>query len=159
MDTKDGRLSIAEVTSEDIEDLVYIGKECCLSYWSPEGYAAELERPDSILLAVRVDGRLVAFLAARASSAGDGELFNIGVVPEYRRTGIARVLLDELISRCLLSGATKLWLDVRESNIAAIGLYGRLGFTKVSVRKGFYSRPAEDSVTMVLELPRSQSNP
>jgi ribosomal-protein-alanine N-acetyltransferase len=40
------------------------------------------------------------------------------------------------------------FLEVRESNEAAIGLYARQGFVKEGVRKNFYEKPVENAVIM-----------
>lgn len=41
-----------------------------------------------------------------------------------------------------------IFLEVRMSNIAAIGLYTSLGYEKIAVRKRFYSNPVEDAIIM-----------
>ncbi len=155
METTAGRVIVAEATRQDIKDLINIGDECGLSIWSEEGYKEELNRADSILLIIKLDARPTAFIAARASIETDAELYNIGVLNKYRRRGLGKTLMGELISRCISKGAGKLWLDVRPSNTVAISFYERFGFTKVSTRRAFYTDPLEDSVTMVLELSRS----
>jgi ribosomal-protein-alanine N-acetyltransferase len=41
-----------------------------------------------------------------------------------------------------------IFLEVRESNSPAIGLYKKFGFVKISIRKNFYSFPDENAVVM-----------
>jgi ribosomal protein S18 acetylase RimI-like enzyme len=50
------------------------------------------------------------------------------------------------------SGAQRVFLEVRRSNAAAIGLYERSGFRPVGVRRGYYASPREDALTMALEV-------
>src|SRR5204863_9596714 len=84
-----------------------------------------------------VDGDLVGYCVAMAG-VGEMHLLNITVAPTARRRGHARRLLAELIALCRRSGATRLWLEVRESNGQAREAYRRLGFGQVGRRKGYY---------------------
>ncbi|VWL85167.1 GNAT family N-acetyltransferase [Oceanivirga miroungae] len=60
------------------------------------------------------------------------EIFEIGVLKEYRRKNIASKLIDSL------DLDKDIFLEVREDNIAAIKLYEKKGFKKVSIRKNYY---------------------
>ena len=39
-------------------------------------------------------------------------------------------------------------LEVRATNMPAIKLYEKLGFTKAGIRKNFYENPKEDAIIM-----------
>lgn len=82
-------------------------------------------------------------------------LLNITVAPEYQRQGWSRVMLDALAIWARGQGADWLWLEVRESNARAIGVYERHGYRRVGLRKNYY--PAdhgqrEHAVVMSLRL-------
>ncbi len=81
-------------------------------------------------------------------------LLNITVAPEHQGQGWGRTLLDALRIWSRGQGRQWLWLEVRQSNARAIGLYERYGFARVGVRKNYY--PArlgrEDAVVMSLAL-------
>ena len=82
----------------------------------------------------------------------EAEILDVAVVPGWRRRGIARRMLQELIER-LPADIRRVLLDVRESNQAARKLYGSLGFSEDGVRRNYY--PAadggrEDAVLMSL---------
>ena len=47
--------------------------------------------------------------------------------------------------------ALEILLEVRASNVAALALYDRLGFTRFNVRERYYS-DGEDGIEMVLAL-------
>ncbi|OWQ90431.1 ribosomal-protein-alanine N-acetyltransferase [Roseateles aquatilis] len=81
-------------------------------------------------------------------------LLNITVVPERQGQGLARRMLDAL---CLLSrarGCHQVWLEVRESNVAARRLYDRYGFAQSGLRRGYYPADGgrEDAILMTLRL-------
>ena len=71
---------------------------------------------------------------------------NIAVSENYRRKGIARALLQKMLSD--LSCADSVTLEVRKSNAAAIALYESFGFEHVGERRGFYEKPTEDALLM-----------
>jgi ribosomal-protein-alanine N-acetyltransferase len=48
-------------------------------------------------------------------------------------------------------GASRVFLEVRASNQAALLLYEGLGFTRSLIREGYYDMPVEDAVVMSLE--------
>jgi len=101
-----------------------------------------------------VDGDLIGYCVAMAG-VGEMHLLNITVAPTARRRGHARRLLAELIALCRRSGATRLWLEVRESNGQAREAYRCLGFGQVGRRKGYYPAPEgrrEDAVVMSLDV-------
>ena len=82
--------------------------------------------------------------------------------PTARQRGHARHLLAELVRLCRRSRATRLWLEVRESNAQARDAYRRLGFTPVGRRKGYYPAPEgrrEDAVVMSLDVGDDERDP
>lgn len=80
------------------------------------------------------------------------EIVNLCVLPEYRRAGIARALVNGAIDMSRSLGASKLMLEVRASNTGAIKLYEGFGFFPVGVSKNHYSSPTEDAILMNSEL-------
>lgn len=106
------------------------------------------------LLRAAGDSRLLGYCVAM-SGAGEMHLLNITVAPAYQRLGHARRLLAALIDECRRGRATRLWLEVRESNAGARLAYERLGFRSMGMRPGYY--PAshgrrENAVVMSLDI-------
>lgn len=69
--------------------------------------------------------------------AGEAELLILGVAKSAQRKGIARAMLEAL-QPFISSKARSIFLEVRESNHAAIALYEALGFNQVGERKNYY---------------------
>jgi [ribosomal protein S18]-alanine N-acetyltransferase len=55
------------------------------------------------------------------------------------------------------NGASSIGLEVRTSNVAALALYSRLGFTTAGVRRAYYSSPMEDA--LLLQAPLVSQSP
>ena len=75
-------------------------------------------------------------------------LLNLTVAPAWQGRGHGRALLDALVDHCRARGERTLWLEVRESNTAALQLYGRLGFSVSARRPGYYTNPSEDALIL-----------
>lgn len=67
------------------------------------------------------------------------ELININVKEEYQNQKIATKLLEFMINDCINKKVESITLEVRENNFNAIHLYEKMGFVKVSIRKGYYN--------------------
>lgn len=101
-------------------------------------------------LAVRVAERaavLVGYIVGR-SVLDEAEILNLGVAPSSRRQGVARALVRDLLTAFVGSGVHSVFLEVRESNTAALDLYRSFGFRAVGRRPRYYHRPVEDAVLL-----------
>jgi ribosomal-protein-alanine acetyltransferase len=108
------------------------------SQWEPESYL------DHDCLVAVAGGRVVGFLVTRATAPDEGEILNLAVEPEFRRSGIGRMLMETL-----LTSARKAWfLEVRESSYGAINLYKTLGFLPTGRRENYYPEPMEAAIVM-----------
>jgi len=79
--------------------------------------------------------------------AGEVELLEIAVDKALRRRGIARLLMEHLITQTKVLGATRILLEVRRDNGPARGLYDDMGFVVVGARPRYYA-DGEDAVLM-----------
>lgn len=102
-------------------------------------------------------GMLGYWVAMQA--AGEVHLLNLTVAPAQQGRGHARHMLDALVAGGRQDGMSRLWLEVRESNLRARSLYRRYGLVEVGRRKAYYPRapgsltePREDAVLMSLCL-------
>lgn len=81
------------------------------------------------------------------------EILRIGTHPDYQRQGIASQLFSALHETLIKNDVTRLMLEVRADNVAAITLYERQGFKTIHRRKGYYQQPNLPSVdALILQL-------
>lgn len=90
------------------------------------------------------DGDVIGFLSLRETGGGEAEVLNMAVDPGSRRLGVARSLLN----RALEGRFQEVYLEVRESNGAALRLYESMGFRRAGVRPKYYERPKEAGIVM-----------
>ncbi len=79
-------------------------------------------------------------------------ILNFAVHPQKRRQGLGKILLTAVINAGVISGTDDIWLEVRPSNVPALSIYNKFGFTAVGRRKGYYSDSREDAIIMALYL-------
>ena len=80
------------------------------------------------------------------------DLIGIAVDKKYARNKIGSTLLSHIITVCTKMDLDNIFLEVRESNTAAINFYEHFGFKKISVRKNYYKDNNENALIYVKEL-------
>lgn len=120
-----------------------------VSAWTIESLRSQLDKSDSRCTVAVEDDRIIGFLAFE-QVMDEGSIVEVAVHPDCRRNGIARSLITAAIQSA--EGLNTVFLEVRESNTPAVGLYESLGFERIGVRKGYYQKPKEDAVLMKMTL-------
>jgi ribosomal-protein-alanine N-acetyltransferase len=103
------------------------------------------------MLVMEEESAVQAFLVGRALNA-EWEIENIAVADSRRRRGLGRQLLEEFLRFSQGEGAETIFLEVRESNLAARKLYEKCGFAENGRRQRYYKEPAEDAILYELML-------
>ena len=117
----------------------------------PTGVYGELVRPPNAAFVVAGCSGVLGFIAIRMVS-DEAEILNLAVVESHRRRGLASELLRMAESRAKALGAVVLFLEVRESNLAAIRFYERRGFVRCGRREEYYREPEEAALVMKKKL-------
>ena len=132
-----------------------IEKLCFSEPWS-ESAMRDLAEPPYVAFSAVEDGRLVGYVGMLCI-LGEGNIVNVATHPDYRRRGYASRLLDTIIDYSVDRGDMELlFLEVRESNDAAISLYKSKGFSEVGRRPKFYTKPVETAIIMAKPIIKSE---
>ncbi|BCB95839.1 ribosomal-protein-alanine acetyltransferase [Dissulfurispira thermophila] len=142
---------IREMYIEDIPEVVSIERLSFSMPWSETSFRSEIYSRYSITRVAELNGIVVGYICVK-HVADECHLLNLAVHPDYRRRGIAKVLLDNMIRELKIEGCRFFYLEVRASNYAARRLYEGVGFNMVGIRKGYYVNPVEDAIIMMKEL-------
>lgn len=78
------------------------------------------------------------------------EVLTLAVHPEHRRQRAASQLLAELEQTARSAGASEIFLEVAEDNLAAKALYESAGYEKAGYRKDYYLSEGGKSVSALL---------
>src|ERR1043166_2306380 len=111
----------------------------------------EEDHPRRSLLVAETENKAAGFLAARIV-ADECELEDIVVSLAKRRRGVASELLNKLISIVPECQVHRIFLEVRESNLAACCLYEKFGFVGIGCRTDYYRTPRENACLYSLDL-------
>jgi ribosomal-protein-alanine N-acetyltransferase len=107
--------------------------------WSPASFAGLLATPGVAGRLALADGE-PAGLALWRVAADEAEILTVCTLPDRRRAGFGRALMEAATAASTTAGARRLYLEVAVDNVAAIALYQRLGFVRAGLRKGYYRR-------------------
>jgi ribosomal-protein-alanine N-acetyltransferase len=110
--------------------------------WDERALATILALPDCFGRIAIDENEAAGFVLAR-DLGGECEILTLGVVPERRRRGIGRALLQAALAEARRRGNTSAVLEVAEENQAAQALYRRVGFVHVGNRPNYYRRGGE----------------
>lgn len=143
---------IRNATAQDVAGIIRLERESATAaHWTEQQYQSsfvgDLSFSERLLLVAGKgeSDEILGFLVARHVSE-EWELENIVVSEGNRGNGIGTALLDELLLRAQRSQSHSLFLEVRESNLAARALYAKSGFEEIGRRKGYYSNPPDEAV-------------
>ena len=139
---------VRKAESFDAGEIAEIAKRPRAARWSREAYAAEIERPGSILL-VADDGTVRGYAVARMF-ADEAQLLDLAAAVEGNGTG--RALWAALAATARERGAAKLTLEVSSANSRALLFYKRAGAHVVGRRAKFYN-DGSDAILMDFILP------
>lgn len=120
-----------------------IEQECFHGSWTAETLISELNNPLNVLCTESRSGKIIGFVLGRAA-ADEGELFQIAVLPAFRRQGIAEQLLRKFHEEISSRGAICCFLEVRSKNDSAIALYEKAGYERIALRRNYY--PDDDAL-------------
>lgn len=97
---------------------------------------------------------MLGFCLVRVSS-DEAEILSIGTDAKVQQHGLGWRLLRANIAEAQTRGAQKLFLEVDEANAPALGLYYKLGFEQVGLRKAYYDKgdaPRSNALVLALKL-------
>lgn len=144
-------MTIRPATSANVESMMALARSSTsAAQWSREQYESLFLERGTRRLALIAESpnrasALSGFLVAH-QLAPEWELENIVVATDLRRKGIGKLLLDSLIAAAVETDSQAVFLEVRESNVAARALYEGCDFKLDGRRKSYYSNPIEDAI-------------
>ncbi|HHU77408.1 MAG: ribosomal protein S18-alanine N-acetyltransferase [Caldicoprobacterales bacterium] len=139
---------IRPMTTEDVEEVSKLERLCFPTPWSQEAFRIEVERNRCARYFVVSDNSKLIGYGGMWLVVDEAHITNIAVHPDHRRQGTGRLIMKTLIEEAVRLGMTRMTLEVRVSNKAAINLYQSLGFEKGGLRKGYYANDGEDALIM-----------
>jgi len=157
---------IRPATAADLDAVVAIERVAFTDPpWSRDSFAALLGDPYVLFLVATASSPTpvgpapVIGYVVTSTVADEADLANVAVAADRRRQGIGRRLVDAAIDGARAAGARTMYLEVRESNLAAVQLYHARGFVPVGRRRRYYRQPVEDALILQLTLDGASAAP
>ena len=143
-------LVLRPAQASDLAEVAAIELACFRDAWPEQSFESFVDRPGVTFLVAedRAHGGSVAGYAVLIRAADEAELLNLAVPEDARRRGLGGALLRRVLEESRAGGIRTVYLEVRESNAAARGLYGSHGFIEVGRRRRYYQRPIEDALIL-----------
>lgn len=140
-------MNIVPMNEHHVPQIALLERECFANPWSQQSIASELHNPLSLWLVAQEGQTLLGYVGSQ-TCLDETDMMNIAVSPASRRQGVARALIEALVSALRQHGSKQLTLEVRASNGPARQLYESLGFLQVGLRKNYYRNPKEDALIL-----------
>jgi ribosomal-protein-alanine N-acetyltransferase len=147
MELADKGVHVRFMEPEDVKNIAALEITCFSAPWSETALAESLGKQEYTFLVAELDGAPAGYVGM-IRALDEGEITDVAVWPEHRRKGVAQALMEALLREAKEQGLCQIFLEVRESNQAAIALYEKTGFRPIGLRKNFYEKPREHAVLM-----------
>ena len=136
----------------DIDAIVRVENACFSTPWSIDAIKHEIceNKLADFMIACDEESNIIGYIGIW-TLLDECQINKIAVMPEKRKIGIGKTILNHVIELTRDMGVKSWYLEVRESNTAAQALYRSAGFSSVGTRKNYYINPVEDAVLMSLE--------
>ncbi len=138
---------IRDLRPEDLPEVLVMEKASFTTPWSEILFMNEIFKPRSLPKAAVISERLVGYICANYL-LDEGHILNVTVHPDFRKQGIASQLVGYMLALLAAENCKTVFLEVRESNEAALQMYEKAGFVRIASRKAYYTLPVEDAVIM-----------
>ncbi len=144
-------LVLHDMEIRDIPGVLEIERMSFSAPWPESAFLQEILKSYAYSRVAEKDKKVIGYLCVNYV-LDEGHIMNLAVHPDFRRQGIATLLMGEAIHELRRRGCDALYLEVRVSNYTARNFYERFGFGIAGIRKDYYTSPREDAVLMMGRL-------
>ncbi len=145
--------SLQDMHSRDLVAVVAIERNAHISPWGRISFEESLNnghRCRCLWRGTQLLGYSVVQLVV-----DEMHILNVAVAPTAQGQGLGHVLLNDIFATATAANSTRIFLDVRESNLKAQSLYTKWGFELLSVRKHYYRTSVANQLENALVYTRS----
>lgn len=144
-------MEIRQHKNEDLKAIAQIESVSINPPWSYNAICSFSECETSKILVAECENTVVGYITYSVV-LDEVQIANVATHPDHRRKGVAQRLLNTLYESSKNANMAVITLEVRQTNIPAIELYTKCGYTEVGRRKNYYKNPTEDAILMNLTL-------
>ncbi len=154
-------LTLRKFTPDDLQNVMQINRVCLPENYTDFFFVDLHQRFPETFIVAEENGKIMGYIMCRIevglSNFGfgglvrKGHVVSIAVLPQYRRRGVAKAIINKALEGMAYYKAKQGFLEVRVTNESAISLYKNLGFEITRTINGYYS-DGEDAYVMTKKL-------
>lgn len=145
------KLTIRDMQEDDIPAIVEIEQISFSTPWSKQSFLSEMYNKNAFSKVAIFGENVIGYICVNYLRH-ESHILNLAVHPDFRRQGVATLLMNEAMRELKKKGCVFLYLKVRSSNTDAQKFYEIFGFKIESVRKNYYGDPDESALLMMARL-------
>ncbi len=141
------KISIKKAELSDLDKIIQIQNISNENILRSDSIEADISNNNCIYYLAYTNNTFIGYIGC-SYIIDTMDILSILVIPEFRKLGVATLLLNSIIDFCKQNSITKILLEVKKSNFSAIQLYEKLQFIKISTRENYY----KDEDALIYEL-------
>lgn len=143
------QVKILPLDVKNVDDVISIQNSLNIHILSKENILNDINNSNFKCIVAVYDKEIIGYISF--SYIFDIEIESVLVKSSYQRQGLGTLLLNYIFKFAKENKINNVFLEVRKSNIGAISLYRKLGFSNISIRKKYYEN-AEDALILKKEI-------
>ncbi len=143
-------MKIVSLNCEDCSIIANFFKENFSDGWTEEMLKSAFKAGRFYAFAAKTNEEIIGVITF-SLSVDSADVEDVVVLKSQRGQGVGSALIEEALNKIRNAGIKKVFLEVRESNLPAIGAYKKFGFNEISVRKKYYL-DGENALVMLKEF-------
>ncbi|MCG3421262.1 ribosomal protein S18-alanine N-acetyltransferase [Oceanobacillus sp. GSFE11] len=145
-------ITIRKMEIADVDQVMEVERVSFTTPWTTDIFYQEIvDNQYAYYYVIEWNGRIVGYVGTWVVLE-DAQVTNIAIMPELRGNKLGEKLFQYMLLQIKLIGATRLSLEVRESNIPAQKLYRKFGLVPGGIRKNYYTDNQEDAIVMWVNI-------
>jgi ribosomal-protein-alanine N-acetyltransferase len=145
------KLIIRDMQEDDIPAVLEIEQISFSTPWDKQNFLNEIYNKYAFLKVAVFEENVIGYICANYI-LHESHILDLAVDPDFRRRGVATILMNEAIRELKKRGCVFMYLKVRVSNTGAQKFYELFGFKVETTRKKYYGNPDEDALLMMRRL-------
>jgi ribosomal-protein-alanine N-acetyltransferase len=141
-------MPLREMNLADMDEVMRIEQSVHTHPWTHGNFTDALNS-DSVCKVYEEAEEMLGYVVLMPA-VDEMQLLNISIAARHQRKGLGRRLLSEIMEIARGMNMRRMLLEVRTSNVAALGLYCDAGFSEIGLRRGYYraDNGREDAIVM-----------
>jgi ribosomal-protein-alanine N-acetyltransferase len=142
----------------DFPQVLAIEGACFEFPWTEQEFRQCLQQSNCLGMVAEHNERIIGFVIYETPK---NRIFvtNIAVDPEFQRHGIARQMIQKLVSKMIYQRRHKITIEIRETNLPALFCFRALGFRVATTLKNFYDHQSEDAYVLQYRFGKEHVDP